>query len=123
MTTTIHLFRKGTEDIFYDNMEGDIIIQYYLMCEVDEGGNIIDVFTFAYGGDDSYFYLYEEELLKKVKTLEDAKAFKVAKDQPASRDNECRLSSIMEVNDDNPFFRQWMEYHRREYYWLYEDDK
>ncbi len=120
--TTIHLFRKGIEDIFYDNTEGDIIIEYYLMCEVDEEENITDVFTFAYGGNDSYFYLYEEELLKKVKTLEDAKAFKVAKDHPASRENECRLSSIMEVSEDNPFFRQWMKYHRREYDWLYEEE-
>jgi hypothetical protein len=115
--TTIHLFEKGTEDIFYDSIEGDIIIDYYLMCELDEDANVIKVFTFAYGND-SYFCLYEEELLKNVKTLEDAKAFEVAKDEPASRDNESRLSSIMEVSEDNPFFREWMKYHRCKYDWL-----
>lgn len=121
--TTIHLFPKGTEDIFYDNMEGDIIIYYYLMCEVNEHGNVINSISFAYGGEgDSYFLLGEDDMLKKnVKTVEDAKTFKVAKDEPASRDDECRLSNIMKVSEDNPFFTEWMAYHRREFDWLYEE--
>jgi hypothetical protein len=118
---TIHLFSKGTEDIFYCNIEGDIIIHYYLMCEVDEEGNVIQAISFAYGGDDSYFLLGEEDILKNnVKTLEDAKKFKVASVASASRDDECRLSNIMKVSEDNPFFTEWMAYHRRIFYWLYD---
>ncbi len=113
--TTITLFRKGTEDIFYDRYEGDIIVDYYLMTETDENNNIIRAFSFAYGGEHRYFDLGEEDLIReKVQTLDDAKTFNVA-DEPAHYENETRLSSIMEVSESNPFFITWMEHHRKYY--------
>lgn len=118
--TTITVFDKGTEDIAYDPFEGDIIVNYYLICETDENENVVRVVTFAYGSQDHYFALYEEELLKEVKSLKDAKAFKVAKDEPANREYECRLSWLMKVSDEDPFFVAWMERHRKEYDWEYD---
>lgn len=122
--TTITVFCKGTEDIFYDQMEGDLIVNYYLICETDEDENVVRVVTFAYGSQDHYFALYDEELLKeRVKTLKDAKSFKVADESPADRDNECRLSWLMKVSDEDPFFVAWMEHHRKKYDWEYDDEE
>lgn len=118
--TTITLFGKGTEDIFYDRYEGDIIVHYYLICETDENNNVIRAISFAYGGG-RYFDLYQEELIReKVKTLDDAKAFDVAT-EPAHYENETRLSSIMEASESNPFFTTWMAHHRKLFYYEYDD--
>lgn len=118
--TTITLFRKGNEDIFYDRNEGDIIVHYYLMTETDENKNVIRALSFAYGGQHRYFNLGEEDLIReKVHTLDDAKTFNVAV-EPAHYENETRLSSIMDVSESNPFFITWMEHHRKFFYYEYE---
>lgn len=123
--TTITLFDKGTEDIRYNHYDGDIIVDYYLMCETDEHNNVIRAFSFAYGGDNRYFELYQQDLISEnVKTLDDAKAFDVAFDIPAEYahyENETRLSSIMEVSESNPFFTTWMAHHRKVFYYEYDD--
>ena len=117
---TITVFNKGTEDIFYDRYEGDIIVHYYLICETDDNNNVVNAFSFAYGGEHRYFTLGEEDLIReKVKSLDDAKKFKVAADKPAHYDDETRLSSIMEVSESNPFFVAWMERHRKDFDYEY----
>jgi hypothetical protein len=126
--STIHIFRKGTEDIFYDRMEGDIIVNYYLMCEVDNNDTVLKAFSFAYGGgcgnDGDYFDLEEDEKIRRqIKTLDDAKKFNVAEHVPANRENECGPERFMKESEEDPFYKKWMELHRVDYYWLYEKDE
>ena len=116
--TRIQLFEKGTEDIAYCPIEGDIMVNYYLMCELDSNDNVLTSISFAYGSRDNYFDLYEYDQLAQIKTLTDAEAYQVAKEQGPTPDMECRLSQIMKVDESEPFFTEWMSVHKKEYYWL-----
>jgi hypothetical protein len=119
--TRVQLFEKGTEDIAYCPIEGDIIVNYYLMCELVSNDNVLTSISFAYGSRDNYFDLYEYDQLAQIKTLTDAEAYQVAKDQGPKPDMECRLSQLMKVDESDPFFTEWMAFHKKKYYYLYDE--
>lgn len=121
--TTVKLFNKGTEDIFYDQVEGDTIVLYYLICESDQNGSVLRSCSFAYSPEhDTYFSMNDDDRRKQIETIIDADAYDVALES-ASVEDECRLSTIMEVNEDNEIFNVWMNFHRTEFPYLYETNE
>lgn len=115
--TTVTLFKKGTEDIFYDHMEGDIIVNYYLLCETDENGNVVDSCAFAYSACEDVYFNKNTKKLGKIKTLEEAHMFDVA-EHSASVDQICSLSWLMKTNKSLGFLNKWMEFHKKEYSYM-----
>lgn len=122
LNTRVQLFQKGTEDIAYCPIEGDIIVNYYLMCKIDNKDSVVRSISFAYGAcRDAYFDLDEDDQLAQIKTLTDAEAYQVAKEQGPTPDMECRLSQIMKVDESEPFFTEWIAFHKKKYDWLYDE--
>lgn len=119
---TVKLFQKGTEDIFYDRIEGDTIVDYYLICELDKRGMVEKSCSFAYSAShDTYFFMNDNDAMSKIKVLKDAEDFDVCF-EPASVENETRLSNIMKISEENDIFNTWMAFHRQHYDYLYNED-
>lgn len=113
----IKIFKKGSEDIFYNYIEGDIYVNYYLICKFEEN-RIVKACSFAYSPYiDVYFSMNDSNRLKNILTLEEANNYDVGIKRP-DIDYQGHLSDII----DGEFLDIWMNFHKLEYDYMYETD-
>ena len=99
----IKLFKKGVKDIYYDMMKRNIIVSYYLMCNVDINNinNITHSIAFAHSKEDVYFLV--EDDLRDIKTVENAERYRIVKH--VTSDDEAGFYAIFMKNED--FVHTW----------------
>lgn len=115
----VELYRKGMEEIFYDHVEGDTTVQYFLMCEINSRHEVSNVVTFGYSPEyDAFFDLHEGELLSALKTRQDVEGFVVASEDPASAEYETSSLALFPTPE---FHAVWAAFHRDEFDWFYDD--
>lgn len=113
----IKIFKKGSEDVFYNYMEGDIYVNYYLICKFD-GNRITKACSFSYSPYvDVYFSMNDFNRLKNILTLEEANDYDVGTQRP-DINYQGSLSDII----DKEFIDIWIDFHKLEYDYMYETD-
>jgi hypothetical protein len=116
----ITVFEQGWEDIMYDRYEGNTLVYYYLLCDLDGDKVIHPSRTLAFGYSPShnlYFELYESTQLQTLRTRKEVDEYVVASRHPVTMDDVCPLSAIIQ---DDSYYTVWMNYHRKHYDWLYQ---
>lgn len=98
---------KANDDIFYNRFEGDTTIDYYLIYDSDDDVYVTRTCAFAYSPSIDTYFDMNTERTENIDTVVEAKETDIAL-YPASTEDECRLSSLMQIDGD--FFVAWMQY-------------
>lgn len=114
-TKNITIFKKGTEEIYYNFIQGDIYVHYYLLCKFDNE-RVTKSYSFAYSPCiDIYFSMEDYDRLNNIIDFKKANNY-IVSTKPASVDNIKYLNEIM---NDEEFIYLWKLYHRSEYGHIY----
>ena len=112
MTTVI--LPKGSEDILYDHIDGDTLVDYYLICTRLLDDRVLDVMSFAYSAEqDTYFTLDEVELLTRLTTFNEVDQFRVADQHAAHADCELSLEALFDRYP--PYKHSWEVFRANQY--------
>lgn len=111
---TVVILNKGTEDIFYEHC--DIIVDYFLIYETEQDDvHVRRTCAFAYSPSEETYFDMNTGKTESIQTVAEANEIDIAY-YSADIDNECRLSSLMEIDGD--FFVEWMKCRDIRYPWI-----